>query len=166
MTIDERNYPAKMGDFVYKITTSTGKSTQTRTYRFSYLILHLPFGNVPDLLIRREGMFDKLAGAFGFDDIDFESAVAEARRWVLEFVHWYNCTHKHSGLKFISPNQRHEGVEKEIMAQRETVYATAKAKHPERWSGNTRNWELPTTVYLNPEKEQAEREVMALAKTG
>ncbi len=74
LTIDERNYPAKMGDFVYKITTSTGKSTQTRTYRFSYLILHLPFGNVPDLLIRREGMFDKLAGAFGFDDIDFESA--------------------------------------------------------------------------------------------
>ncbi len=74
LTIDERNYPAKMGDFVYKITTSTGKSTQTTTYRFSYLILHLPFANVPDLLIRREGMFDKLAGAFGFDDIDFESA--------------------------------------------------------------------------------------------
>ncbi len=74
LTIDERNYPAKMGDFVYKITTHTCKSTQTRTYRFSYLILHLPFANVPDLLIRREGMFDKLAGAFGFDDIDFESA--------------------------------------------------------------------------------------------
>ena len=74
ITIDERNYPAKMGDFVYKVTTSTGKSTQTTTYRFSYLILHLPFANVPDLLIRREGMFDKLAGAFGFDDIDFESA--------------------------------------------------------------------------------------------
>lgn len=74
LTIDERNYPAKMGDFVYKITTSTGKSTQTHTYRFSYLILHLPFANVPDLLIRREGMFDKLAGVFGFDDIDFESA--------------------------------------------------------------------------------------------
>ncbi len=74
LTIDERNYLAKMGDFVYKITTSTGKSTQTHTYRFSYLILHLPFANVPDLLIRREGMFDKLAGAFGFDDIDFESA--------------------------------------------------------------------------------------------
>ena len=38
LTIDERGYPAKMGDFVYKITTSTGKSTQTHTYRFSYLI--------------------------------------------------------------------------------------------------------------------------------
>jgi transposase InsO family protein len=96
----------------------------------------------------------------GFADI------AEARQWVLEFVHWYNCIHRHSGLKFVSPNQRHEGVEKEIMDQREVVYEAARAKHPERWSGNIRNWELPMTVYLNPEKEQEQQEVMALAKTG
>ena len=67
-------WPAKMGDFTYKVTTSTGKSTTTRTYRFSYLILHMPWSGVPDLLIRREGMFDKIAGILGFDDIDFESA--------------------------------------------------------------------------------------------
>lgn len=64
----------KMGDFTYKITSSNGKTTTTRTYHFSYLILHLPYSSVPDLLIRPEGLFDKLAGAFGFDDIDFESA--------------------------------------------------------------------------------------------
>jgi len=69
-----RRWPAKMGDFTYKVTTSTGKSTSTQTYRFSYLILHMPWSGVPDLLIRREGMFDKIAGALGFDDIDFESA--------------------------------------------------------------------------------------------
>ncbi len=74
ITIDERRYPAKMGDFTYKVTRSSGKSTSTTTYRFSYLILHIPFQNLPDLLIRREGMFDKIAGAFGFDDIDFESS--------------------------------------------------------------------------------------------
>lgn len=66
--------PIKMGDFTYKITSSNGKTTTTRTYNFSYLILHLPYASVPDLLIRPEGMFDKLAGVFGFDDIDFESA--------------------------------------------------------------------------------------------
>ncbi|MCZ6810529.1 MAG: hypothetical protein O7D97_00875, partial [Planctomycetota bacterium] len=37
---------------------------------------------MPDLLIRREGMFDKLAGAFGFDDIDFESAEFSKRFYV------------------------------------------------------------------------------------
>lgn len=72
--IDDRSFRAKMGDFTYKVTHHTGKGTQTRTYRFSYLILHLPFAGVPDLLIRREGVFDKLAGVLGFDDIDFESA--------------------------------------------------------------------------------------------
>ncbi len=73
LEIDGRSYRAKAGDFRYRVTHSTGKSTTTTTYRFSYLILHLPFRNVPDLLIRPEGLFDKLAGAFGFDDIDFES---------------------------------------------------------------------------------------------
>ncbi len=74
LDIDGRRWPAKMGDFTYKVTHSTGKSTSTQTYRFSYLILHLPWSSVPDLLIRREGMFDKIAGVLGFDDIDFESA--------------------------------------------------------------------------------------------
>lgn len=73
LEIDGRSYPARAGDFRYRVTSSTGKSTTTTTYRFSYLIVHLPFRNVPDLLIRPEGLFDKLAGVFGFDDIDFES---------------------------------------------------------------------------------------------
>ncbi len=73
LEIDGRSFPAKAGDFRYRVTSSSGKSTTTTTYRFSYLILHLPFRNTPELLIRREGLFDKLAGAFGFDDIDFES---------------------------------------------------------------------------------------------
>jgi len=62
-----------MGDFQYKVTRHTGKTTTTQTYRFSYLILQLPFAGVPNLLIRPEHFFDKIAGALGFDDIDFES---------------------------------------------------------------------------------------------
>ena len=69
----ERAWRAQMGDYHYQITTSNGKTTSTHTYIFSYLILHLPYENAPSLAIRREGLFDKLAGAFGFDDIDFES---------------------------------------------------------------------------------------------
>ena len=65
---------AKMGDFRYKVTRHSGKSTSTQAYSFSYLIVHLPWADVPDLLVRREGMFDKIAGVLGFDDIDFESA--------------------------------------------------------------------------------------------
>ncbi len=80
--IDTQASPIKMGDFTYKITTHTGKTTQTHTYRFSYLIVHLPYARVPDLLVRREGLFDKIAGAFGFDDVDFESAEFSRRFFV------------------------------------------------------------------------------------
>ena len=61
------------GDFRYKVTSSNGKQTTTHTYDFSYLIVHPPW-DTPPLLIRPEGVFDKIKGMFGFDDIDFESA--------------------------------------------------------------------------------------------
>ncbi len=60
------------GDFRYKVTSGSGKNRRTHTHNFSYAIVELPF-QAPALLIRPEGMFDKLAGVFGFDDIDFES---------------------------------------------------------------------------------------------
>lgn len=61
------------GDYRYKVTSGSGKNRTTSTYRFSYLIVHPPW-DTPPLLIRPEGVFDKIKGAFGFDDIDFESA--------------------------------------------------------------------------------------------
>ncbi|MCA9277504.1 MAG: hypothetical protein H6815_01800 [Phycisphaeraceae bacterium] len=72
----------RMGDFQYKVTTNNGKTTTTTTYRFSYLIVHIPFAHCPNLLIRREGVFDWIKGALGFNDIDFESAEFSKRFYV------------------------------------------------------------------------------------
>ena len=36
-------------------------------------------------------------------------SVEHARTWTQQFVQWYNHQHKHSGLKFITPAQRHDG---------------------------------------------------------
>jgi len=72
--------------------------------------------------------------------------------WVSEFVRWYNEDRRHSAIRFVTPAQRHAGLDKPILAQREVVYETAKAKPPHRWSGNTRNWDHIEVVYLNPEK--------------
>jgi putative transposase len=82
----------------------------------------------------------------GFDDRD------AAREWVLPFVRWYNTEHRHSGLNFLTPNQRHQGLAEQIFEKRQQVYEAAKAMHPNRWSGNTRNWSLDEQVWLNPEK--------------
>ncbi len=62
----------RLGDFRYQETSGSGKNRRTTTYDFSYLIVQLPW-RTPPLLIRPEGVFDKIAAAFGFDDIDFES---------------------------------------------------------------------------------------------
>ncbi|TMP50003.1 hypothetical protein CWB78_18695 [Pseudoalteromonas sp. S1612] len=80
------------------------------------------------------------------------STIDEARSWVLKFSHWYNFNHKHSGIKYITPHQRHSGVASEVLAKRKEVYQRAKEQTPERWSGDIRNWDLPEKVHLNPER--------------
>lgn len=76
-----RRCPAQLGDYRYKVTSGSGKNRSTRTYRFSYLVVHPPWPS-PTLLVRPEGLFDRVKGAFGFDDIDFESADFSRAFWV------------------------------------------------------------------------------------
>ena len=83
----------------------------------------------------------------GFESLD------TARDWVNEFVHWYNEEHRHSRINFVTPVQRHNGLDHQILEQRKQVYQNGKLQHPERWSGNTRNWEVTGVVELNPEKK-------------
>lgn len=65
LTILDQPCPVKAGDFHYKVTSGSGKNRNTRTYRFSYLIVRLPFPNLPPLIIREEGFFDRACPAFG-----------------------------------------------------------------------------------------------------
>ena len=80
------------------------------------------------------------------------SSVADARSWVQNFVCWYNEAHMHSGINYVTPDQRHLGLDKEILAERHKTYIAARLKNPQRWSRNTRNWAWEEKVYLNPEK--------------
>lgn len=90
--------------------------------------------------------------ASGFPDL------RRAREWVLSFVKWYNHEHRHSGLNFLTPYQRHTGMDKMILEKRQQLYEKAKAAHPERWSGKTRNWTLDDKVWLNPERIKVEND--------
>lgn len=83
----------------------------------------------------------------GFDDID------DARKWVHSFVHLYNTEFLHSGIRFVTPYQRHYGLEHDVLKNRDEVYRKARELKPERWSRNTRNWSPIDKVALNPTKE-------------
>ena len=84
----------------------------------------------------------------------FES-LTQAREWVAKFVDWYNNVHRHSGIKFVTPSERHNGEDKVILQRRSELYEKAKRENPKRWSGDVRDWEMIDTVSLNPEKECA-----------
>ena len=78
------------------------------------------------------------------------SSIEEAQAWIVKFVHWYNNIHQHSGINFVTPNARHQGLDRVILEKRMHVYEFARQKNPNRWSKKTRNWAAKTQVYLNP----------------
>jgi transposase InsO family protein len=77
--------------------------------------------------------------------------VEQARNWVDQFVSWYNSEHRHSGIRYVTPDQRHFGQEPSLLRARQNVYERARHKHPERWSGAIRDWTPIGIVVLNPE---------------
>jgi len=80
----------------------------------------------------------------GFEDL------GAARRWADEFVAWYNDVHLHCSIGFVTPSARHAGHDEALLKDRRHVYAAARRRHPERWSGDARTWSRPATVVLNP----------------
>jgi putative transposase len=85
----------------------------------------------------------------GFSDLQ------TAQQWVMNFAVWYNTEHAHSALKFVTPNQRHQGEDEAILLNRKEVYEKAKQRHPQRWSRDTRNWERPGSMWLNSPQKTA-----------
>ena len=95
--------------FDYRYTTGSGKDQHT--HRFSAALIELGAA-FPTLSIRRENVLDKIAGAIGFDDIDFESAEfsrkffvkCESRKFAYDIVHTgtmeYLLARERSGLGY------------------------------------------------------------------
>ena len=76
--------------------------------------------------------------------------VAAWSGWVEEFVRWYHTEHYHSGIGWVSPQVRHQGQDEAVLAKRREVYEQARARHPERWSRQTRGWDRQHVVDLLP----------------
>lgn len=89
----------------------------------------------------------------GYPYKGFET-IEGAREWVLKFVRYYNHEHRHSGIKHLTPIQRHNGLEDQILSKRTAIYEAMKQKYPERWSRNIRDWFLDKTVWLNPSSDE------------
>jgi transposase InsO family protein len=100
-----------------------------------------------------EALFRTLKYAPTYPRLPFAD-VGAAYAWVDRFVAWYNGEHRHSGIRFVTPDERHFGLEKAILDHRHTIYEKARLRKPERWSRQTRNWTPVPIVELNPEPTQ------------
>jgi len=103
-----------------------------------------------------ESLFGTMKYTPAFPSKPFES-VSAARKWVHDFVQWYNHEHRHSGIRFVTPGERHCGEDQAILAKRKDIYEAAKERNPQRWSGKTRNWDPVGEVWLNPENSDADQ---------
>ena len=95
--------------------------------------------------------------AKGFADLD------AARAWGAAFVRWYNDEHRHSGIRYVTPAQRHSRQDRAILAARHALYLKAREHNPARWSGATRDWSPIDAVTLNPERDSVVKTHVAAA---
>ena len=66
-----------------------------------------------------------------------------------------------SGIKFVTPHQRHSGAAIAICQERTQVYEKARQAHPKRWSQSTRCWRQPVVVWINkPPEGQASNQAL------
>jgi putative transposase len=102
-----------------------------------------------------EALFRTLKYRPTFPEHPFGS-IAHARTWVTSFVAWYNTEHRHSAIRFVTPDERHFGTETAVLAARAQLYERARKRHPSRWRGSTRNWAPIGPVRLGPSSDLAE----------
>jgi len=73
-----------------------------------------------------------------------------ARQVFAPLFAWYNTEHRHSGLAMLTPQDVHDGLAAERLAQRAAVLAAAYGAHPERFPrGRPSPGCLPAAVWIN-----------------
>lgn len=109
-----------------------------------------------------EALFRTLKYVPWYSGKPFEDAAA-ASRWVEGFVRWYNREHLHSGISYVTPDVRHQGLDAAQLEARRKVYETARERTPSRWSGPTRRWDREEQVSINA-RHPRKREKAASAR--
>ncbi len=65
------------------------------------------------------------------------ASLVEARKWVYSSVEGYNHFHRHSGIKYVTPDERHAGLDIAILANRRQLLRTSKgseSREMDPWS--------------------------------
>lgn len=103
-----------------------------------------------------EALFKTLKYRAGYPKM-FDT-IGAAKEWMEQFVDWYNEEHRHSGIKYVTPMQRHRGEDKDILELRKQTYKKAKKNRPNLWGKRSiRDWSWEKIVKLNPEQSEEKK---------
>jgi len=75
-----------------------------------------------------------------------------AHQWFADFVHWYNTQHRHSGIGYVTPEQRHYCIDKELFTKRNRTLKYARLFRPEIRS-SLKDWVHCERVVLNAQHD-------------
>jgi len=85
-------------------------------------------------------------------------SMEDARGFCQTFFPWYNTEHHHSGISFLTPEQVHYGLAKQIVKEREAVLKRAYEIRPDRFKkGPPKPMSLPETVWINKPLTRSDR---------
>jgi transposase InsO family protein len=86
----------------------------------------------------------------------FES-LGHAWCWFAEFINWYNTEHQHSGIGYVTPQQRRTGEAQEIYDRRNLTLNKARIRNPLRWrTAKTMIYgSLPVKAFYRPSQMTA-----------
>jgi putative transposase len=97
-----------------------------------------------------EAMFKTVKYDLGFPD-RFHS-LKHARGYMAAFITDYNARHRHSGIKYYTPNQAHDGTHHQVHQQRQATLDNYYKQHPERFRKRPLASALPISAGINYEK--------------
>jgi transposase InsO family protein len=80
--------------------------------------------------------------------------ITHARTWTHQFLHRYATEHRHSGLKYYTPEQTYTGTAAAIQKQRHQHLTRYYNQHPNRFRQPPTPPPLPTTTGINPHLSQ------------
>ena len=92
-----------------------------------------------------EALFRTLTHTPAYPRLPFASRDA-ARQWIDRFVAWYNTEHRHSAIRYVTPDQRHSGAELSTLVD---------DSGPSHGGGNCSARSRPTTRSGIPGADQA-----------
>lgn len=90
------------------------------------------------------------------------ATLEKAYQWMDAFITWYNTKHVHSGIGYVTPEQKHAGQADAIIAHRNETKRRAYEAHKNRWSRPLALLTTPQVVYLNPSLETRQKMAVGL----